>query len=174
MRVGTTMTHHESPNPFESHINSDAFDVSSLAHRSQTSVRVRELMQSIVLDERLVETYLDEDQRTLCHELTIELLHSVIRDRYNEELHHLSDDNIRELLTVPLVVGMLAQQQLVATKPAPAKTTPTQPERTERLLQPWTQDQTLQHRNTPLPWRELLQMAWERTRSFFDRLFRRY
>jgi len=168
------MTHQESPNPFENHINSDAFDVSSLAQRNRTSTRVRELMQSIVLDDRLVETYLDEEQRTLCHELTIELLQSIIRDRYNEELHHLSDDEIREMLTLPVVVGMLAQQQLVVTDPAsPPPTTPTHSEHTGRLLQPWTQNHASQPRKAP-PWRDLLHLAWERARSLFNRLFRRY
>ncbi len=105
-------------NRFEEHINSDAFDLSKLENLvppfSEEEHRVLNYLAQLPqpLDESLWETELDEEQRLLCAYLTTELADNVMRSQHSELVEHLGDEELLQVLTLPVVLGMLVEANL--------------------------------------------------------------
>ncbi len=119
-------------NPFEKHIESDAFDVSKLESTSQqTDIseagrRVQELLDSLPqpLSYELWDTHLDDDQKRLSAHLSLIVVERVLRQHHADELADLSDDQLTYLITLPIVLAMLTEERLHRTyqpPPTPAR-----------------------------------------------------
>lgn len=120
-------------NRFEEHINSDAFDLSKLEHlvppQSEEEQRVLEYLAQLPqpLDVSLWETELDEQQRLLCAYLTSELADNVMRSQHGELVGHFDDEELLQVLTLPVMLGMLVESRLhdaEPSEPAPSEETP--------------------------------------------------
>lgn len=132
--------------PFQQHIESDAFDVSGLGRGLSLSTvleqEIREFLNTLPqpLDYELWDNALDEQRKLLCVHLTAELVERVIRPNHNDHVEHLTDDELIYILMVPVTVAMLAERHFnpspaPAPKPAP-DTTPTLRERLQRQQLP--------------------------------------
>lgn len=111
------MTDEQQPNPFEEHINSEYFDVSRLDSSLISGEMDPELQQFFdslpyPLNHTVWENALDDRQRTICAHVTLELVDRVMRVHFGDKVRHLRDDELIYLLTVPVAVAMLAEQQL--------------------------------------------------------------
>jgi hypothetical protein len=126
------MADNKPKNPFEEHIESDAFDVSKLEHTSQqgdiseAGRRVQELLDSLPqpLSHELWDTHLDDDQKRLSAHLSMTVVERVLRQNHADELADLSDDQLTFLITVPIVLAMLTEERLHRTHqppPTPAR-----------------------------------------------------
>ncbi len=112
-------------NPFEDHIESDLFDVSELETVTDDSPLNQQLLRLLnslpqPLDYRVWDEELDDYQKQLCAYLTTAIIERVWRPNHAEELTDFSDDELMMLLTVPLSLGIIAQQRLHSTLPPPA------------------------------------------------------
>ena len=101
-------------NLFEEHIESDDFDVSRLGltyGMSDLSSQVSDLLAQLPrpFDYRIWDQYLDERQKLLCAQLTFEIIDHVIREQHLQETIHLSDDDLVQMLTVPIAITILAE-----------------------------------------------------------------
>ncbi|MCA9883396.1 MAG: hypothetical protein KC615_13785 [Anaerolineae bacterium] len=102
-------------NLFEEHIESENFDVSRLGMTygmTELSSQVSELFASLPrpIDYRVWDQYLDDRQKLLCAQLTFEIIDHVIREQYLQETIHLSDDELVQMLTVPVALAILAEE----------------------------------------------------------------
>lgn len=108
------MPHKNRRNLFEEHIESDDFDVSRLGltyGMSDLSSQVSELLAQLPrpFDYRIWDQYLDERQKLLCAQLTFEIIDHVIREQHLQDTIHLSDDDLVQMLTVPIAISILAE-----------------------------------------------------------------
>jgi hypothetical protein len=153
------------PNPFEDHIESDLFDVSELetvTDDSPLNQQLQRLLNTLPqpLDYRVWEEELDDYQKQLCAYLTNAIIERVWRPNHAEELSDFSDDDLLLLLTVPLSLGMIAQQRLHSTTPPP-------PDFRTRLLD------TLDDLPTRSRWRSKLYQQFQRWRLGVRRWWQR-
>lgn len=113
-------------NRFEEHINSDAFDLSQLENFApMLAEEERRLLNYLgqlpqPLDHDLWDTHLDEQQRLLCAYLTTELLETVVRTQHDDLVGHLNDEELFQLVLLPVVMGMLVEENLHERKPVTA------------------------------------------------------
>jgi len=111
-------------NPFEDHIESDAFDISHLD--DELHLQLLPELQALLaglpeeLDHRICEDELDKRQQALCAQLTIEMVERVMRSQYAEELAHIDEDTLVQLLTVPIATAIIAENRLRVPEPKPA------------------------------------------------------
>lgn len=120
------MTEDKHPNPFEDHINSESFDLSRLDSSlisGEIELELQQFFDSLPypLDHTVWENALDERQRTICAHVTLELVDRVLRVHFGDKVRHLRDDELIYLLTVPVAVAMLAEQQLHQQPAAPVQ-----------------------------------------------------
>lgn len=103
-------------NPFEAHINSEAFDVSGLDDRRPDPdwEAVRDFLDSLPqpLSTELWDDLLDDKQKVLCAYLATELVDRVMRSEHEDLVGHLSDDQLIYLLTLPVTLSMVAEERL--------------------------------------------------------------
>lgn len=106
-------------NPFEEHIESDSFDVSDLENATPlvdaTGLEVEDFLDELPapLTPEFWDEALDDRQRLLCvHLITSDRLTEIVRESYEDKLDDLSDDQIRALMTIPVLVGMLLENRL--------------------------------------------------------------
>ncbi len=127
-------------NRFEEHINSEAFDLSQLESLAPLlAEEERHLLDYLAqlpqpLDHDLWDTHMDEQQRLLCAYLTTELLENVVRERHQDLVEHMSDEDLFQLLSLPVMVAMLVEENLHDTQPDPAPA-PTPESAAEPLLE---------------------------------------
>lgn len=112
-----TMYEPEQHNPFENHINSEAFDVSKLDHAIPRSEMDREMERffnelPLPLNHELWDTELDDRQKIICAHLATELIDRVLRVHHEDIVEDLSDDQLISLLTVPITLALIAEQRL--------------------------------------------------------------
>ena len=123
------MTEDEQHNPFEDHIESEAFDISRLDVRKSAEgldPDLKALLNNLPqpLDYHLWDEALDERQKYLCAHLATELVDRVIRANHGAEVAELSDDDLLMILTVPVALAMIVQEQLGNPTIAPVEPTP--------------------------------------------------
>lgn len=111
------MPENERRNPFEDHIESDAFDISQLGapgDPSRLQEQVNTLLNSLPqpLDYRLWDEELDDIQKQLCIYLATAVIERYIRPGHAEEMSAISDDELLTILHVPLALAMIVQQRL--------------------------------------------------------------
>lgn len=115
-------------NPFEDHIESDAFDISHLDDEMHLQLlpELQALLAELPeeLDHRICQEELDERQQTLCAQLTIEMVERVMRSQYAKEVAHIDEDTLVQLLTVPIAAAILAESRLRIPEPKPAPSPP--------------------------------------------------
>jgi hypothetical protein len=103
-------------NLFEEHIESEDFDVSELGAFSSLTLspQLVELLASLPqpLDYRIWDEYLDERQKLLCAQLTIEIIDRVLREQFSQNVMHFSDDELVYMLTVPVALSILVESRL--------------------------------------------------------------
>jgi len=104
-------------NPFEDHINSDSFDVSNLGEGSRVAemgVEISDFLKRLPqpLTHELWDTELDEQQKAISAYLVTELAERIIRELHTDEVAQYSHHELIFLLTVPVTLAMLAEQQL--------------------------------------------------------------
>jgi hypothetical protein len=109
-------------NPFEEHIESEAFDVSKLENSAQidqsdigeTGRRVQAFLESLPqpLSHELWDTHLSDEQKRICAHLTIELVDRVLKNHPDDRFSEFTDEQLTYLLTVPVLVSMLAEERL--------------------------------------------------------------
>ena len=167
-------------NPFEEHIESDAFDVSKLentanaADISEAGRRVQELLDSLPqpLSHELWDTHLDDDQKRLVAHLSMEVVERVLRKQHGEALDGLTDDQLTYIITLPVVLAVLTEERLHRTyqPPAPVRQKPEAAlhplEETDPL--PSTAEDTLNDLG------QRLQLAARRIKDFLVRLYERF
>ncbi|MCU0513725.1 MAG: hypothetical protein MUE40_14290 [Anaerolineae bacterium] len=110
----------EGRNPFEDHIESDAFDISELGiagDPAQLQEQLNTLLNSLPqpLDYRLWDEELDDLQKQLSIHLAGAVIERYLRVHHQEELSELSDDELLMMMNVPLTLAMIVQQRLHAT-----------------------------------------------------------
>lgn len=111
------MPESESRNPFEDHIESDAFDVSQLSVPGDPA-RLQEQLNTLLnslpqpLDYRLWDEELDDTQKQLCIHLATAVIERYIRPSHADELGEINDDDLLMILNVPLAMAMIVQQRL--------------------------------------------------------------
>jgi hypothetical protein len=111
------MPESDSRNPFEDHIESDAFDVSQLSIPGDPA-RLQEQLNTLLnslpqpLDYRLWDEELDDTQKQLCIHLATAVIERYIRPGHADELGDISDDDLLMILNVPLAMAMIVQQRL--------------------------------------------------------------
>jgi hypothetical protein len=120
------MPEQEQQNPFEDHINSDAFDVERLDKafpQTEMDLEIERFFDELPypLNHELWDTELDEQQKVICAHLATELIDRVLRVNHQETLEHLNDAELLELLTAPITIAMLAQQRLYHSEPKEVK-----------------------------------------------------
>lgn len=161
-------------NPFEDHINSESFDVSRLdnaPHPNELEADIQEFLESFPqpLNHELWDSELDDRQKMICAYLTTELVEQVIRGQYGEELQDISDDQLVDMLMIPVTLAMLAEERLHEKPPSapPAPTIAQLPVlgHTSAFGQPQSADFTVV--------KETVRHWWQRTKDFVVRLFRR-
>jgi len=120
-------------NRFEEHINSEAFDVSQLENLAPLLAdEERNLLEYLAelpqpLDHDLWDTHLDERQRFLCAYLSTELMENVIKAQYPDLVADLNDEDLFQLISLPVMVAMLVEENLHQ-PPAPEPEPPPPPE----------------------------------------------
>lgn len=111
-------------NPFEDHIESDAFDVSDLSNAPLPDDidDIEAFLDGLPhpLTHELWDTALTERQRVICAHLATELVEHVLREQHADDLSEFSDEKLTYLLTVPIIVAMLAERELHKPQPPPA------------------------------------------------------
>lgn len=120
------MAEEKHSNPFENHINSESFDISRLDSSLITSdfeQDVQRFFDSLPhpLNHALWDNALDERQQAICAHITLEVVDRVMRVHYGDKIRDLRDDELIYLLTVPVTIAMLAQQQLYQQQASPAQ-----------------------------------------------------
>jgi hypothetical protein len=160
-------------NPFEEHINSETFDVSNLENAPQAhpmDLEMQAFFDSLPgpLNYELWDTELDDRQRMLSMYLTTEIVERVLRVHYADELEEFSDEQLIDILMVPVTLAMLAEERLHEKPQVP------EPEKAE------TNVLAMNHPNFEdapefdfAALKEMLRLWYQRTRDFFMRLFRK-
>lgn len=171
-------------NPFEDHIESDAFDVSKLEHQPQAEIgetrrRVKALLDSLPqpLTHDLWDTHLDDEQKRICAHLSIELVERVLKDRYADELQEFNDEQLTYLLTVPVVVSMLAEERLHRQhekKPQPSAVTSPRRATTTTTVHPLEEPEPPGVEETLSDIGDRLKIAGRRIKNFLIRLYERF
>lgn len=161
------MPEHTHPNPFEDHINSESFDVSylgSIQERSDFDLEMEAFLDSLAdaIDYSHFDCELDSRQQAICSYLTDTLSRDTLRDQYGDALESVSDMQLRRILTVPVAVAMLAQQNLC--EPEPYRIAPTEIEHPA-----YDKDYV----SEPSDFRYVVSDWLMRARAFIIRLFRR-
>lgn len=164
-------------NLFEEHIESESFDLSKLEHTdldlAQVHRQVKQLLDSLPqpLDHRIWDDALDDNQKEICAYLVTELVDSVMRPNFEEELSNLDDDQIIYVLTLPVALAMVAQKQLADASP----TTPPNPIQ-DAASHPLTPNITLKPADNP-EWAivlgEVVRNIGARLRAMLGWLFKR-
>lgn len=162
-------------NPFEDHINSETFDVSQLENvpsLSQMAVEMQAFFDSLPrpFNYELWDTELDNRQKMICAYLASEIVEQVLREQYSEELQDLSDEQLTDMLMVPLTLAMLAEEHLHE-KPQPPSAEK-QDSHVPTLNHPTAYDDKLQFDFAAF--QEMLQRWYYKTSDFFQRLFRKH
>lgn len=169
-------------NLFEEHIESEDFDVGDLGTIGSLNLspQLTELLTSLPqpLDYRIWDEYLDERQKLLCAQLTIEIIDRVLRDQFPQEVMHLSDDELIYMLTVPVALSVLVESQF-SKKPKPTEAPVVSSVSARGNVS------VLDEQNRPLPekplqrpvqnpeWANALGQFVRDTSRFFKKLFRR-
>jgi len=155
-------------NPFEEHIESDSFDVSQLgkaSRRSKIEIEIEDFLNELPqpIDYSLPYTILNARQQDMCSHLSAEMVARLLRTRHQEALGHLNDEQLREILAVPIAVAMLAEEKLnpqaIQAQVVPERTHPFQEDLGTLDLQPG--------------WGLLLENMAMRVRVFFSRIFKK-
>lgn len=116
------MPEQEQQNPFEDHINSEAFDIERLDKalpQLDMASDIERFFDELPypLNHELWDTELDERQKVICAHLATELVDRVLRVYHEDLLEDLNDEQLIYILTAPITIAMLAQQRLYETKP---------------------------------------------------------
>lgn len=159
------MPEQEQKNPFEDHINSDAFDVDKLDKafpRTEMEAEIERFFDELPypLNHELWDTELDDRQKVICAHLVTEVIDRVLRVHHEELLEDLSDAQLLELLTAPITIAMLAEQRL--------HTPPEREFKQEILISPPLEN----HPQKPL-FIEQAKFYWQKLQDFMIRIFRR-
>lgn len=123
------MSENKRRNPFEDHIESEQFDVSGLdatIDLSELGLRVQDFLDHLPhpYDTELWDGELNDQQKQLCAHLVNALIDRYVRTECEDELGHLEDDELIVLLTTPVAMALLAQQQILGMQPPPRPSIP--------------------------------------------------
>lgn len=104
-------------NPFEDHINSESFDISNLGSAQERSAIEKEIagfFDSLPgeMNHELWDNELDDRQKTISAHLITTLAERILREQHGDLVEELSDAQLISMMTVPVTLAMLAQQQL--------------------------------------------------------------
>ena len=162
-------------NPFEEHINSETFDVSNLENAPQVNpmdLEMQAFFDSLPrpLNYELWDTELDERQRMLSAYLTTEIVERVLREQYADELEEFSDEQLIDILMVPVTLAMLAEEHLHE-KPQPPKSEEAEVH-LSALSHPNYGDEDMPEFDF-VALKEMLRKWYNNIRNFFTRLFRK-
>lgn len=162
----------ERQNPFENFIGSDSFDLSQLdqpllARPDEFAIEIQDFLDNLPqpLNYELWDNALDERQKLICAYLTTELVDRVMRVHHPDEVHRLSDEELIQILTVPITIAMLAEDRLHRAKSAVVEEIPT-PNDTYEADMRYNPD-------LPANWTEIFQNIVHGIKHFFRKLFQR-
>ena len=120
-------------NPFEDHIESELFDVSKLESMAPILDAISLEIQSFLdelpesLDTESWDDLLDDRQNLIYKNIvTSDRVCDIMRECYEDDLDSMSDAQIKKLLMMPVLLGMLMEEKLHPTQPVsePAPTMP--------------------------------------------------
>ncbi|MGJ3237461.1 MAG: hypothetical protein ACFE0Q_02025 [Anaerolineae bacterium] len=158
-------------NPFENHINSDSFDVSKLGSVSQRAELERDVQAIIdnlpdTFDQALWDHDLDMRQEAISMYVTNALIERIQREGDPAILADFNREQLAEILSVPVIIGMVAQKQLQP-PPAPKPETSTAPiiNRTHGYRDDFSE--------LPANWGDILNEWFLKAKDFLISLFRR-
>lgn len=161
------MPEQEQQNPFEDHINSDAFDIERLDKvlpQLNMDSEIERFFDELPypLNHELWDTELDERQKVICAHLATELVDRVLRAYHEDLLEDLNDEQLIYILTAPITIAMLAQQRLYETKAEKVKP--------KILIPPPLQEENPNHVSI---WMRQIKVWFNRAKDFVFRIFRR-
>lgn len=156
-------------NLFEDHINSESFDVSNLGsaqERSEIEKEIANFFDSLPkeMNHDLWDNELDDRQKTISAHLITEMAERILREEHGDLLEELSDSQLISLMTVPVTLAMLAQQQLHQTKEEKQASTKAHP-----VMTSYREDFS----ELPPNWGDALNDLFLKAKDFIVRLIRR-
>jgi len=152
-------------NPFEEFIDSESFDVSKLDTtispvRDEIQLAVQDLLADLQPISYELYDELDDRQKRICAYLITEL-DAILRDDTTDLDIDLSNEELVQAVTIPVMLAMIAEARLH--KPPPPE---------EPLIIPRSFDyQVDANPNLPASWSEIFKEFIKRTQSFFKRVF---
>jgi len=162
------MPEHEQQNPFEDHINSEAFDIERLDKvfpQTDMDLDIERFFNELPypLNHELWDTELDERQKLICAHLVTELVDRVLRVYHEDLLEDFNDAQLLDILTAPVTIALLAQQRLYKTE--------TKQVEPKILIPPPLEKETIE--SSPAPFLEKMKHWFNQFQVFVLRIFRR-